>query len=115
MRWLRLLACVVLLGALVVLVTKPSSSASIFPQAAPCTADNLTAPYHDVDSVTSFGCVGDYAYLWATIGTEPAEIGVTDLLVYNTKAGAWENAVRANYCTGDALPAYIKQQACNSN
>ena len=112
---LRLLACVVVLAALAVVVTRPSSSASTFPQAAPCTAANLTAPYHDVDSVSNFGCVGNYAYLWATVGTEPAEVGVTELLVYNTTAGVWENALRANYCEGSALPAYIEQQACNSN
>ena len=115
MRWSRLLACVVVLAALAVLVTKPSSSASTFPQEAPCTVANLTAPYHDVDSVSNFGCVGDYGYLWATVGSGPAEVGVTELLVYNTGASAWENALRANYCTGNVLPSYIKQQACNSN
>jgi hypothetical protein len=40
---------------------------------------------------------------------------VTELLAYNTTKGVWENALRANYCTGDVLPAYIEQQACNSN
>jgi hypothetical protein len=115
MRWSRLFACVVVLAALVVLVTKPSSSASSFPQAAPCTVANLTVPYHDVDSVSNFGCVGSYAYLWATVGSGPGEIGVTELLAYNTTKGVWENALRANYCTGNVLPAYIEQQACNSN
>ena len=69
MRWFRLVACVLVLAALVVLVTKPSSSASTFPEAAPCTVADLTAPYHDVDSVSNFGCVGNYAYLWATVGS----------------------------------------------
>jgi hypothetical protein len=112
---MRLFACVVVLAALVVLVTKPSSSASAFPQAAPCTVANLTAPYHDVDSVSNFGCVGDYGYLWATVGSGPAEVGVTELLVYSNTAGVWENALRANYCGDNVLPAYIEQQACNSN
>ncbi len=115
MRWFRLAACAVVLAALAVGVTKPSSSASAFPKAAPCTLANLTASFHDVDSVTNFGCVGDYAYLWATVGTGPGEVGVTELLVYNISAGAWKNAIRANYCTGSTLPAYIEQQACNSN
>jgi hypothetical protein len=115
MRWLRPFACVVVLAALAVLATKPSSSASTFPQAGPCTVATLTAPYHDVDSVSNFGCVGDYGYLWATVGSGPAQVSVTELLVYNTSASVWENALRANYCTGTALPAYIKQQACNSN
>lgn len=115
MRWLRLIACVVALGALAVTVSKPSSSASTFPQTAPCTVANLTAAYHDVDSVSNFGCVGDYAYLWATVGSGPGEIGVTELLTYNTVKGMWENAPRASYCTGNILPAYIEQQACNSN
>ena len=115
MRWFRLAGCVVVLAALAVLVTKPSSSASTFPQTAPCAVANLTASFHDVDGVTNFGCVGDYAYLWATVGTGPAEVGVTELLVYNTSAREWKNAIRANYCTGSALPAYIEQQACNSN
>jgi hypothetical protein len=87
MRWFRLVACVLLLAALVVLVTKPSSSASTFPEAAPCTVADLTAPYHDVDGVSNFGCVGNYAYLWATVGSGPGEIGVTELLAYNTTKG----------------------------
>ncbi len=115
MRWWRLLGCVVVLGALAVVVTKPSSSATTFPEIAPCTVANLTAPYHDVDSVSNFGCIGDYAFLWATVGSGPGEVGVTELLAYNTSAGVWQNALRATYCTGSALPAYIEQEACNSN
>ncbi|HEV7957958.1 MAG TPA: hypothetical protein VGP11_00705 [Acidimicrobiales bacterium] len=115
MRLFRLLACVVIVAALAVLVTKPSSSASTFPTPAPCTSADLTAPYHDVDSVTSFGCVGNYAYLWATVGTAPAEVSVTELLYYDPTTGAWENALRASYCGGGLLPASIEEKACNSN
>jgi hypothetical protein len=102
-------------AALAVLVTKPSSSASTFPTPAPCTSADLTAPYHGVDSVTSFGCVGDYAYLWATVGTPPAEASVTELLYYDPTQSAWVNALRANYCGSGVLPVIIQERACNSN
>lgn len=115
MKWFRLAACAVILAALIVFVTKPSSSASTFPPSVPCSAAALSAAYHDVDSVQSYGCAGDYGYLWATVGTGPGEIGVTELLAYDATTGEWKNALRANYCEGTTLPAYIEQRACNSN
>ncbi len=115
MKWFRLLACAVVLAALIVFAAKPSSSASSFPPSPPCTAAALSAPYHGVDSVSSFGCVGDYGYLWATVGTGPAEVSVTELLYYDATTSEWENALRANDCEGSTLPPYIEQRACNSN
>ena len=115
MKWFRLFACAVIVAALIVFVTKPSSSASTFPPSVPCTAAALSAPYHGVDSVSSFGCVGDWGYLWVTVGTGPAEASVTELLAYDAATNEWQNALRANYCEGTTLPAYIEQRACNSN
>lgn len=114
-RWLRLAGCVAVLAALVVVVVKPSCSAGTFPSAVPCNASALSAPYHGVDSVSAFGCEGDYAYLWATVGTGPAEVSVTELLHYDASSATWQNALRADDCPGDKLPAYIEARACNSN
>lgn len=98
-----------------VAAAKVSSSASEFPSPAPCTAAALSAPYHEVDSVSSFGCVGAYAYLWATVGTAPAEVSVTELLTFDPTTDAWRNALRAQYCGSGVLPVKIEQRACNSN
>lgn len=115
MRWFRLVACVAILAVLVVVVIKPSSSASTFPPSPPCDATALSAPYHDVDSVSSFGCVGDFAYLWATVGSGPAESSVTELLHYDPLTSVWENALRSTYCTSASLPAFIEERACSSD
>src|ERR1035441_3066049 len=83
MQWSRAAAVVLLLVALGVGVTKASSRSSTFPLSTPCNAPALAAPYTGpltVRSVDSFGCVGHWAYIWATVGTGVQEIGVTEVL-----------------------------------
>ncbi len=68
-----------------------------------------------VDSVQSFGCVGQYAYLWATVGHGEGEIGVTEVAYYDLDTSTWKNALRVHYCVDHRLPSYIQFWGCNSN
>jgi hypothetical protein len=120
-KWSRALAALGILAALAVGTANVTCSTRTFPTPVPCTASALSAAYggastiDSVDSVQSFGCVGNWAYLWATIGKGVAEIGVTDVLHYNDATSAWQNASRTRYCMHHLLPAYVEFWGCNSN
>ncbi|MHB8379473.1 MAG: hypothetical protein ACYDB2_06085 [Acidimicrobiales bacterium] len=118
MNWSRPLAAVLLLTAASVVVAKTSSSSMTFPVAAPCDASALAAPFTGplkVQSVDSFGCVGSWGYLWATVGTGIQEIGVTEIVHYDVATGAWRSASRLKYCRHNLLPTYVELWGCNSN
>ncbi|MGC2485533.1 MAG: hypothetical protein WA359_04730 [Acidimicrobiales bacterium] len=80
-----------------------------------CNASAISSAYREVDSVQSFGCVGQYAYLWATVGHGEGEIGVTEVAYYDLATSAWENASRSHYCVQHRLPSYVQYWGCNSN
>jgi hypothetical protein len=119
MKWFRPAAAVVLVVAgLVVMTIHPTSSFETFPTAVPCNASAVSAPYtgsFKVRSVQSFGCVGQWAYLWATVGKGVQEIGVTEVLHYETATSSWHNASRERYCVKHRLPTYVQFWGCNSN
>jgi hypothetical protein len=121
MKWSRALAALGILAALGVATANATCATRTFPQAVPCNASALSAAYGGtssldrVDSVNSFGCVGTWAYLWATIGKGVGEIGVTDVLHYDDATNRWQNASRLRYCTHHRLPAYVNLWGCHSN
>ena len=118
MNWARLVAVALLLVALGFAVAKTSSSSTAFPVVAPCSASALAAPFTGplkVQSVDSFGCVGAWGYLWATVGTGVQEVGVTEIVHYDVAAGAWRSASRLKYCHPHLLPTYVEFWGCNSN
>lgn len=118
MKWLRTAAGAIVVAALVLVASHSSYSAKSFPVIAPCSASALASPYHGplrVDSVQSFGCVGQWAYLWATVGTGQEEIGVTEVLHYDPATSRWANASRLRYCVHHRIPSYVQYWGCNSN
>ncbi|HEY5265200.1 MAG TPA: hypothetical protein VIJ40_00135 [Acidimicrobiales bacterium] len=118
MKWFGVVASAVVVIALGFGVAKATGSSSPAPLLAPCNATALAAPYHGtdkIDSVDSFGCVGHWAYMWATIGTGVHEIGVTDVLSYDQTASSWKNVSRLTYCNHNRLPHYVEFWGCNSN
>ncbi|HVA70410.1 MAG TPA: hypothetical protein VNF08_03705 [Acidimicrobiales bacterium] len=118
MKWSRVVGSALVVVALGVGVSRASAQSRAFPVSAPCNAAALSAPYTGplkVDSVASFGCVGPWAYLWATIGKGVEEISVTEVLRYEPTTAAWQNASRLTYCNHHLLPRYIEHWGCNSN
>jgi hypothetical protein len=119
--WYRAAAAAALLLAglgVAAATTRSTSSTRTAPLAIDCSASALSAPYTGplkVRSVDSFGCEGRFAYLWATVGRGVEEIGVTEVLRYDTRTHAWENALRSTYCTDHRLPTYVERWGCNSN
>jgi hypothetical protein len=118
MSLIRLVAGALLLVALGVGAAKVTCDATTFPPPVPCNAAALSTPYTGdlkVDSVDSFGCVGNWAYLWATVGKGVQEIGVTEVLHYDDSSMTWQNASREKYCGHHLIPAYVDFWGCNSN
>lgn len=115
------MAALGILAALGVGTANATCSTRTFPAAIPCSASALAAAYggsgseDQVDEVNSFGCVGNWAYLWATIGKGEGEVGVTDVLHYDDATTRWQNASRLRYCMHHLLPAYVEYWGCNSN
>lgn len=118
MTWSRPVAVVLLLVALGVALTKTTSASTSFPLAVPCNASALAAPFTGplkVQSVDSFGCVGTWGYLWATVGTGIQQIGVTEVVHYDVATELWRSASRLKYCGRHLLPTYVELWGCNSN
>jgi hypothetical protein len=109
------LAALGILAALSVASANVTCTTRTFPVSVPCNASALSAAYSEVDGVASFGCVGSWAYLWATVGKGAAEVGVTEVLHYDVTKGEWSNASRRRYCDHHLLPAYVEYWGCNSN
>jgi hypothetical protein len=118
MKWLRVLTVSIVIVALGLGVSRASAQSRRFPISTPCNATALSTPYTGplkVDSVDSFGCAGPWAYLWATVGTGVHEIGVTEVLHYDSSTSQWQNASRLTYCFHHLLPGYVEHWGCNSN
>jgi hypothetical protein len=116
---IRLACVVVLLAALVVSMTHVSSIASTSPSPAQCSSNSLSegvnGAFH-VMSVQNFGCEADFAYLWATVGTNDVDaIGVTEVLKFNGHTQRWSLVSRAKYCHPHDLPTFVYLQGCFSN
>jgi len=116
---IRVGAVALVLAGAVVLTSHATSRDERTDLAVPCNATALSAPYRQgnfrVDSVSSFGCVGTYAYLWATVGRGVAEVGVTEVLAFDEKTRTWRSVSRLTYCGHHRLPAYVEYWGCNSN
>ncbi len=94
----------------------PSASSSPAPSGASCSAASVSAHLtHLVPrGVVAYGCEGDWAYLWATVGVGQAPpVGVTELMHYEN--GGWFAASRATYCQPGRLPDVVYRRACFSN
>ena len=118
MKWFGVVASALVVVALGLSAAKSTESSSPAPLLVPCSAAALAAPYHGIDKVRgvdSFGCVGHWAYLWATIGTSVHKIGVTEVLSYDRATSSWKNASRLTYCNHHRLPHYVEFWGCNSN
>lgn len=118
MKLFRLVVAVLVLATLVVLSFRTtSSSASSAPQI-PCTATALGQAFDGqfhLSSIQNYGCEGEWAFVWATVGTGERAIGVTEVLAYNATTQLWAFASRSVDCKASILPSVIYRQGCFSN
>jgi hypothetical protein len=117
-RLIRVAGCLALVAGLAVASGRASTTSAGYPSAAPCTAAALSSAFPGpltVRSVQNYGCEGQWAFLWATIGPVAHEIGVTELLRYSDRNARWSAVSRGRYCTPTVLPTYVYRLACFSN
>jgi len=110
-------AALVLLALVVLSFRTTSSSASAVPPV-PCTTSALGQAFDGqfhLASIQNFGCEGEWAYLWATVGTGEQAIGVTEVLTYDAPSGRWAIVSRVVDCKASILPSVIYHQGCFSN
>ena len=115
---IRLVASALLLAALVVASVHTTATATRPPFAVPCSASSLAAAFAgplQLDSIDHFGCEGSWAFTWATIGTEPHKVGVTEVLHFNPVTSSWNFASRATVCKPEVLPPDVYRLGCFSN
>ena len=112
-----MVAALVLLALVVLSFRTTSSSASAVPPV-PCTTSALGQAFDGqfhLASIQNFGCEGEWAYLWATVGTGEQAIGVTEVLTYDAPSGRWAIVSRVVDCKASILPSVIYHQGCFSN
>lgn len=116
---LRIVAALLVAGALGWAVSRPSTTTDKGPEAASCSSPALSEALHGafrVMSVQNFGCAQDFAYLWATIGTnEQDAIGVTEVLQFKVPTQRWVVVSRLKYCHPTTLPTFVYKLGCFSN
>ena len=114
----RLVLAVAVLAALVVLSLRTTSSAASAEAPVPCTTAALARAFDGqfhLSSIQNYGCEGEWAYVWATVGTGEDAIGVTEVLAYDAKSARWALVSRALDCKATILPSVIYRQGCFSN
>lgn len=115
--WRVVLSAVVAAGLAVGAAAARASQAPA-PSAAPCTASAIGAAFTGpltLGSIQRFGCEGGWAFAWATVGSGPTAIGVTEVLQYVTTSEAWAFANRATVCVAGYLPDEVYRLGCFSN
>ncbi len=118
MTYWRMLVTVLVLTGAAVLSSHATVSASPAGSSGACTPDALsrafTGPFR-LQSIDSFGCSGAWAYVWATVGSGPQEIGVTEVLRHDVASESWRFVSRQQYCHPGLIPDFIYRKGCFSN
>ncbi len=118
MRISRFVIAALVLIALVVLSFRTTSSSASAAPPVPCTTSALGQAFDSqfhLASIQNFGCEGQWAYVWATVGTGEQAIGVTEVLAYDAISGRWAIVSRSVDCKASILPSVIYHQGCFSN
>jgi hypothetical protein len=68
-----------------------------------------------LQSIDKFGCAGDWAFIWATVGISTQEVGVTDVVRFSPSASRWSIVSRLKWCKPALLPELVYRQGCFSN
>lgn len=118
MKNLRLAVAGLVLAALVVLSFQTSSSSASVAAQVPCTTSALAQAFggqFHLSSIQNYGCEGEWAFVWATVGTGEQAIGVTEVLAFDATTQRWAFVSRSVDCKASTLPSVVYRQGCFSN
>jgi hypothetical protein len=79
-----------------------------------CTSEALESPFTSLHHIDAYGCEGNYAWVWATVGDAAHPVSVTEILVWIPEIGHWQFTNRAVVCR-ENLPPYVERFGCHSN
>ena len=117
MRNIRLASSLVIIIALVVLSFRASAHETTLAPQVPCTTTAFAKAFGGdtpLTAVQKYGCEGQWAFVWATVGHGLYAIGVTEVLRFNTTAGHWKLVSRLHDCKASVLPSVVYRQGCFS-
>lgn len=118
MRYFRVAATAALLIGLVLADARAGPTSSGPASSAACTPKALSGAFGGqlkLQSIDNFGCAGGWAFIWATVGTGPQEIGVTEVVRFSPSASRWSVVSRLKWCKPALLPELVYRQGCFSN
>jgi hypothetical protein len=118
MKLARLIVAIVLFAALVVATLHATSRSQPAQAATPCTQSALAgafAGHFHLTSMQKYGCEGQWAYAWATVGTGEQAIGVTQVMHFDRSSQVWAIVSRERDCKASILPSIVYRQGCFSN
>jgi hypothetical protein len=122
MRRFRVLFMALIALASVTAVTTHASGDIIVRHATAkfCSATSLSDGVNEagdsrVVAVQKFGCVGDWAFLWADVTAGLTTIGVTNVMRWRPDLNGWRSVDRMVVCRPDVLPEIVYRQGCFSN
>lgn len=111
-------AAAVVVAGLGVAASAPTSASSSMPASTPCYPGSLGAAFSGalaLNSIDRYGCAGEYAYVWATIGSGNQEVSVTEILRFDPSVARWRFASRERVCRTSELPGLVDAGGCHSN
>lgn len=118
MKLTRLLVAIAVLVVLVVASFHTTSTSRRAPVAVPCTSaalgDAFSGHFH-LTSMQKYGCEGEWAYAWATVGSGEQAIGVTQVMHFDQATQRWVFVSRERDCKASILPSVVYRQGCFSN
>jgi hypothetical protein len=118
MKIFRFVLCALVVAALAVLSFRTTSTSASAAPPVPCDTAALgqafVGQFH-LTSVQNYGCEGEWAYVWATVGTGEQAIGVTEVLAFKTTTQRWAIVSRVTHCKASILPNVVYRQGCFSN
>jgi len=118
MKFLRAAATTALVLALAFAAGRAGPSSTEKEWSTACTPNALAKAFGGqfaLRSIESFGCAEGWAFAWATVGVGPQEIGVTEVLRFNSSTTGWSFVSRLQWCKPGRLPDLVYRQGCFSN
>lgn len=95
-----------------------TAASTAMPASTPCYPGALAGAFSgalSLDSIDRFGCAGEWAFAWATVGSGSQEVSVTEVLRFDPVLGRWRFVSRESVCGTSALPAFVDAGGCHSN
>lgn len=118
MRVRQIASIVVVVAGLGVAASGRTAASTEMPTSTPCYPGAIAGAFSGalpLDSINRFGCAGEWAFVWATVGSGKQEVSVTEVLRFDSVLGQWRFVSRESVCASSTLPTFVNSGGCHSN